>query len=264
MSDDEELNEHIKRLQQLVAVDHTPKPVTKGMYEWLDNGAKVTYAAAERIMELVPCDIDNRGEVIKNSGKGRFRPSSIHNECDRFLALSYFGAEQVPFDRRSYSYMSNGTWGHLRWQAAGLSQGFLTDVEYFISSKDFPIWGSMDGRKGSEYGFELKTTGSWPYRRVLEQGPSMSHLIQVNAYMLLSGLKKFSIVYENRDSMDFHEFVVEKDDVIVASLKDRLSGILKRVEKKELPGMHHECVDMSGPRFNECQFRSVCPWYSPA
>ena len=77
------------------------------------------------------------------------------------MQLSYQGAEQQKnWPAKNYDYAAAGTYGHYRWQGAGLSAGFLTDVEVKVSTP-YGVAGSADGILSDGSVFELKTTGNW-------------------------------------------------------------------------------------------------------
>lgn len=210
-----------------------------------------------------PEAIEFVAEVLRRQHKtpraGRFSPSSI-GKCPRRLALGYAGAPQLPMEAGSSEIVDHGSWTHLKWQAEGLSMGYMDDAEVWIEDKDLQIGGSQDGVLYEGSGFELKSAAPSVYsRQVLEaRAPHEEYLDQVTVYMMLSGTSWFSIVYEDRAYGNFHEFRIGMDAKREAKVVKLLRSLISMIESDQLPPQYEECSMRVGKTFRNCPYRKVC------
>jgi len=232
-------------------------PVTFGMSKWREGGSVITKEAFERLQEVMFNDsFDNS----RTSGEGRMRPSLIGDVCKRKHLFSYMGLDQLEPEDSSYDVMNAGTWGHYRWQLAGLSQGWLTDIELQVSYDPWQLRGAMDGMISDGSGWELKTVGSNKFYNILKADmPVSAHLMQVHAYMRALDLSHFSIVYENRDHATWKEFRVARMQEIDTQLDELMSSLKEHISEKTLPQILEPCTKQTGYSYNYCNWREICP-----
>ena len=215
---------------------------------WLkDFGGTASREAVNRIAQQMRKDSDGR----RSSGKGRFRGSLIGDPCDRKQVLSFLGAEQSFTELK---YAVGGSWSHARWQACGLTTGWLTDIEMPVNHLRV-IRGSADGMMDDGRIFELKTTRSSVLRNMKE--PKEQALDQVNIYMFTAGVTQACIVYEGREDLSMREFDVELDRDRVYRLMDGTGKLHKIAKSKTLPPMHPKCTAASVMR-EYCSFQETC------
>lgn len=230
-------------------------PVTHGMHNWIMNGSVVTKEAHEKVTSVMFSD-----NTLGRGGEGRFRPSLIGYGCNRAQLLSFLGVEQDDnTDERSEMVMSAGTWSHYRWQTAGLSAGWLSDIEVKVEYEPWQLKGAMDGILSDGSGFELKTTSNNNYRNT--KSPKESHLLQIHAYMRALGIDTFSLVYENRDTLDHKEFRVYRDPSIDWMLDAMFNSLQGHMDMEVLPSMLEPCVmkDVYNFQYKYCNWKSSCP-----
>jgi hypothetical protein len=230
-------------------------PATYGMEKWINEGSIVT-AEAQEIVNAVMLE-DN---TLGRGGEGRFRPSLIGYGCNRAQLFSFLDKPQDERnDSKSQMVMSAGTWSHYRWQTAGLSAGWLADIEVKVSYEPWHLRGAMDGLLSDGSGFELKTTGDRSYKFTTE--PKESHLIQIHAYMRALNIDKFSLVYENRDSLQHKEFRITRDPAVDWQLDVMFNALNGHLEQESLPEMLSPCIEKNTKNFqyNYCNWQSSCP-----
>jgi hypothetical protein len=75
----------------------------------------------------------------------------------------------------------------------------------------------------------------------------------------MEGVDLGSIVYEERNTGQFHEFRVEADDLLEADLLRRLEMLNNWVADAKLPPMLEDCKRGVGDTFRACPFRDYCP-----
>lgn len=237
-------------------------PAMNGYRKWLASGAHYTPEAVARVAELMLADAGGRSDAT-----GRFRPSMAGDKCSRRQMLSYRGLPAMPHDLGSMDFMTAGTFGHYRWQLAGLSQGFLSDIEVSLSNSH-GVKGSGDGlitEDGSL--FELKTTGSPSFaKRLKENCPMESHVMQIMFMTLDTDIEWVSVVYEDRDwpsrRVEFRVNVGDTDPSypsIKRAVYKRLGLLNEHAEAGTLPEMLESCTALSGPDYRDCPWRKICP-----
>lgn len=245
------------RLTDLVRAASSPDRlyVTGPHSEWMERPEEEQVYSKEAI-EHVQLALSGAYKVNR---VGRFSPSGI-GKCPRALAYGYAGAPQAPFDAELVEIMDNGTWLHLKWQAEGLSAGYMSKVEAWVEDKDLLIGGSVDAILSDGSVFELKSAAPSVFNRiVLDQGSAgEENLMQADTYMMLLGASHTSVVYEDRAYGNFHEFREPADADRERRIVKRLKSLKSMVENDELPEPYDDCVMKVGKRFKGCPYRKVC------
>jgi hypothetical protein len=83
-------------------------------------------------------------------------------------------------------------------------------------------------------------------------------VLQTTAYMMATGIRRFSIVYESTFSGEWKEFVVVYSDDIAALVVEALDRMLDSVEAKTLPPVLPDCQDRLGSTYADCPYRKDC------
>jgi hypothetical protein len=160
----------------------------------------------------------------------------------------------------------DGTWRHLRWQATLLQAEILSEAEVMLDWPAKRSKGSMDGQgivpsthlvqawRDKEFGFELKGITTFDYKSIVALGPKPNHLDQVHRYFLSGGLDLFVIIYEDKNSQDWIEFVIEPDIDRVEAQRAELDMLNDYVDTKTIPPMLPDCAAHKGTEFSKCPF----------
>lgn len=243
-----------KGLKDSLRIARRNKHITPRLNNWLvqnDTGIKIqSEAVAERIFEMMA-----PGQISKGR-HGAFHPSQLY-QCRRAQVFGYHNAPT----HKSYSptlmnLFNDGHFRHLRWQIMLLSAGIIEEVEVPVSSPKLRLEGSMDGVNWSEgWMFELKGTSQ--FRQVQQRGAMPAHIKQVHAYLLMAGLEKAIIVYEDKSSQDWLEIEVERDDEISAQITYILSKLNSAIDNNTLPEVLSECKNQEG-EYKSCPYASIC------
>jgi len=233
-----------------------PKIVTGPHTRWLELPEAEQHYSKEAIEHVIR--VLTKKHQTKRSG--RFSPSAL-GECHRKVLFSYGDWPQAGYDPDVLDLMGLGNWGHLRWQAEGLTDGWMVQAEIYVADRLFPMGGTMDGVLVDGSVFELKTVNNFIFKQQVDvdDEPKHSHLLQVHAYMRMAKKRLASILYEERSSGQYHEFRVEWDDAIMDELVDLIDLLTGYVEIDELPEMLDECKNLTGRTFKGCPFRKICP-----
>lgn len=190
--------------------------------------------------------------------KRMFRASSA-GTCHRKQVFGYLGMPgRKEVDSKLANIFSTGNMMHLKWQLAGLSEGWLTDAEVPVDRDDLRAGGTMDGVTYTGGGFEFKSINSRGYNGVHLYGPKDLHLYQTDHYMYLGDLESFSIIYENKDTGDWREFLHHRDEDRMERVAASLETLGAHVDNKKLPPVLAECKSGTGTTFRQCQFKDIC------
>lgn len=195
---------------------------------------------------------------FKHERSGRFSPSSAGG-CQRAALFSFHSAPQVGENLDSQDLMSHGTDIHSRWQAEGLEMGWMIEVEKWVYSKELNCGGSIDGILADGSLFELKTGAQSVYSRVLKEDiPKWEHRMQVEVYFELSGIDLASIVYEERNSGQFHEFRYQSDPETRAKALAWMASLNRWLDVDDMPNMLDDCEMRQGNVYRNCRYRKHC------
>jgi len=167
-----------------------------------------------------------------------------------------------------HAIFHQGTFMHLKWQALLLDAGILDQPEIPCTWEQYKLTGTIDGggevpdnhalrEHHSRFGWELKSINSRGFRFVLDSGPKTDHLLQIHAYMLATGMKLWSLIYENKDDQEWKEFTVFFDPDIAEEVTKELEYLNTCVEEKQLPPILDECKKRQGA-FKQCAFAHTC------
>lgn len=237
-------------LSKLLATD---LPITPRHDQWLGLHADDPYpdwVAAWVAAQLTKPQRD-RSASFSASATGR---------CERQQVLQFLDHPQmVSFDPQWHHRLEVGNWGHLRWQAQGLTAGWLKMAEVAVSLPQYGLTGTLDGITDTGTGFEFKTIRHPGFNAVLKEGePKFGHMLQVTAYMMATTIQRFSIVYESTYSGEWKEFVVDYDPAMGEVVTETLVAMQQRVADKRLPEPLQDCLHRTGSAYADCAYRKDC------
>ena len=152
-----------------------------------------------------------------------------------------------------------GDWGHLRWQTQGLAAGWLKEAEVSVRLDAFDLTGTMDGILDTGEIFEFKTIRHPGFNQVMKDGePKFDHVLQVTAYMMATGIRRSSVIYESTFSGEWKEFVVLYTDEIAEMVVESLERMASLKQAKVLPPVLLDCTKKTGTAYNQCPYRKDC------
>lgn len=180
--------------------------------------------------------------------------------CERQRVLGWLSTGDTPqrFTSDTNAIFVHGTWTHLKWQAMGLHAGWLQQVEVSCSIPEMGLTGTIDGILHTGDGWELKSINSRGFRFVSSDGPIEKHLRQIHAYMIATGIKRWSLIYEEKDTQQWREYVIPYDEGMAQEVTDELARLNGALANKELPPVLPDCKKKQGSTFRQCPFADVC------
>jgi len=192
-------------------------------------------------------------------------PSSFGG-CLRKTAYDFYGVEKKEKDTRLLRIFKNGHHVHERIQqdcklAGGIE---VIGVEISVFSEEYQIKGYVDGIIGIEedyYVLEIKSKNNKGFTKYLSK-PEKNHIVQANIYLWLiketmerakqkeaedrdetekvllkmkHAPQKYILLYENKDTQDQKEFVLDKNNEVIHWVQKRAKRFWEIVEKNKLP-----------------------------
>lgn len=158
---------------------------------------------------------------------------------------------------KSQNVFNNGNFAHLRWQMAGLTEGWLLEAEV---PADTPLLGTtMDGIIWDGSILEFKSINTRGYRQVREYGVDYKHASQVHAMFLASGKRSASVIYEDKNDQEWSEYRVEYDQAIADDVQREIDLLEDGWQRHSLPPELPKCIDKDGMEWRNCAFRDICP-----
>jgi hypothetical protein len=200
--------------------------------------------------------------MVQLGGKDRVRTGTLSasslGECRRYQQFVYAGMRKLPHDQKNAMKMQNGAFMHLRWQMAGLTEGWLVEAEVPVQSDTFHLQGTMDGIVYDQSILELKSINMNGFSRVQTFGPLVPHLFQMATYMLCTGRERGVFIYECKDNQEYKEIPVGLEDVPLDEAKQRAHGMWESVQAQRLDEPLEKCIDRTGYLYKSCPFRDRC------
>ena len=189
--------------------------------------------------------------------RGTISASSL-GSCRRRQIFTYLGYYEIPPSPKVAAIFQNGTFMHIRWQMAGLTEGWLAQAEVPVGENKYSMSGTQDGIAYEGSIVEFKSINSNGFRGVNTFGVKDEHKFQVGTYGAATGVDKAVVIYECKDTQDYREFVVNIDDELIKDVQTITDLVWDLVERNELPEPLAPCEEKTGFRYNGCPFRDRC------
>lgn len=198
-------------------------------------------------------------QAVGRDRRGHFSASSL-GSCARQQQFTYLGMPKAPETAQRMAVLVNGKWMHMKIQAAGLTEGFLPEVEVPISDNIWGVRGTMDGRTDTNKIFEAKSQNSYGFRPLVTASEAKEeHVFQVGTYMLMEDEEEAIIFYENKDRQDTKEFRVHRTKELMDKIIGRIERLIDVTTQGALVDMLPDCVEKKGWRYNYCAYNALCP-----
>jgi hypothetical protein len=243
-------------LKDTIRAVQSDLPITVRHEKWLTNNSNPKYSADALIFAQQQLAGVTGSQRLR---KQMFRASSA-TDCKRKQIFAFIKApRRDEIESRLAGIFATGNFMHLKWQMAGLTEGWLVRAEVPVDKDDLNAGGTMDGVLYTGGGFEFKTINDRGYQMVLMNGPQPGHISQVHNYMYLGDIDHFSIVYENKNTAEWREFKIERDEYLIEQAKKGFEELNEHLDKKRLPKMLSDCEIGEGATYRQCPFRDICP-----
>ena len=231
-------------------------PITTRHERWLAQGDPVySQAAIDHAVAVYTRTVGGqrakRTPLFRASGAG---------QCLRKRMFSRLQVgERVHHDTRLQNIFNEGNAVHLRWQMAGLTEGWLSEAEVPADRPDLHIGTTLDGLLWDGSSWEHKSINDRGFGGVTTFGPDRKHVMQMHYGFKAAGIVVGSITYENKNTQDWVEYRVHLDPDVMADVDRELEALIGGWESKSLPPMLPKCVAQEGAEWKNCPFRDLCP-----
>lgn len=218
---------------------------------WMEKNSNPVYshqALAHASRELAGKPRDRRGTI---SG------SSLAS-CMRRQQFTFLGMPELPPTPRTAAIFHTGTFMHIRWQMAGLTEGWLISAEVPIPKNLYRLSGTMDGIAYDQSIVELKSINSNGFRSVNSFGPKEGHLKQGATYALTTGAEKVIFIYEDKDTQEYKEFVRYAEDLPLMDVLETSAKLWDMIDARVLAEPLQDCMAGVGYMYQGCPFRDRC------
>lgn len=199
-----------------------------------------------------------------------FSPSGA-TSCQRFQVInktpSFKRAENI--NPALIKIFDDGKWRHLKWQMLFWKMGIVDDAETFKSNGPLTYGGSFDlilslpwiKEKGlSQIILDIKGINASGFNYIKMTGkPKFAHKLQVIIYMYLHGIRRAVIWYENKNTQEICEVVVDYDERLLEIALRRQKTMESYVGNVAFPKEECDVGDSKDSMFRQCPQRLNCP-----
>ena len=236
-------------IEKLVRTFSHDGVVANRIERWLlgqQGQVNVDESLHQRLLELA-----SPGETDRSAA---FHASQIGGCHRRSLFDFHDLPKRVLTDSELALKFMDGTWRHIRWQMMLLMSGLAYDVEVPVAIPELRFTGSMDalGNDGEDYGIEVKGWSAIPSEVV------PYHYVQVQGYMMMSGLNRFVVLYEHKSTQTVKEFLVLPDKQVQDEIRAELEHLNALIDDESIPEMLTGCMQQKGETFRDCPYRHIC------
>jgi len=165
------------------------------------------------------------------------------------LRRSYYNRVRGSLPTPSEFLKSIGNDIHLKLQEVLRNEGCDTEVSVNIELDGFRLRGRIDAlcnERGEDVILEFKTANEIPEK------PYDSHVMQIQAYLLMLKLRKGYLIYLSRTNGRVKVFRIERDNKAVKRLVERARQLYNSLKDLKPPAAE------KGPWCSDCPFSHIC------
>lgn len=231
------------------------KIFTPSFVQYLATNPEPVYEpwVVERIAQVLLAQAQDRSQHFHASALGK---------CMRLQLFSRLAGPKPATETNvvQTNLFRDGHWRHLRLQADSLQAGIIDDIEVRFEAPQYELIGHMDGLAATT-GVEFKGAREGTYRMVGFTGVIDDHATQARCYLLLSELAgrpmdAIAVVYEDKTTADWREFIIPRDEPALAKLRTRLEELVERWHDQRMPARLPSYPDAAP--CSSCRFKADC------
>jgi hypothetical protein len=189
--------------------------------------------------------------------------------CLRKQVLSYLGTTPTSLPNNHLRRIfHDGNWRHLRWQAALLSAGIVSEIEVTVEDPETKVRGKIDAVgfvhedhpnklfRGKKFAFELKGAHDYAYRSYGKEGWRQYGDQMVRYLNADPTIELYVLVVENKNTNDYKEWVIRREDLGAAIAREHseLEALNQAIDTRTLPPMLTQCAAGKGTLWTRCKF----------
>jgi len=201
--------------------------------------------------------------VVTGEGYRRGRiihPSTFHKDCYRRVYYELSGVEpteEIIHDPRLQRIFDVGKFWHSYVQSRLFKTGRLVGAEVPVRHKGLMIDGRADGIldfDGARVLLEIKTMFGMGFNRLKK--PMEDHVYQSSVYAKILGLEQILILYINKDTCEFKEFLMEPNQDYYSEVVEGIYEIKECLRTVTVP--ERICSDKYCSRAHGCNYKTHC------
>lgn len=181
--------------------------------------------------------IEKIDEFYNNKTDSKERTAFYISDAGKCPRAIWFAMKKYPkkaTEARVHRIFEHGDHTHMRIMSVLFSLGLVTAVEVGIPETEV-IHGRADAIisvDGEPYVAELKSVNSFKFKK---DEPDADHIKQLQLYMHFFKIKKGILIYENKDTQDMKEFIINYDENLVSKILASFEKLKTQVDSNELP-----------------------------
>lgn len=236
---------------QLMAFNRPELYISPRHDRWMEEHPNAEYS--ESAMQLAYRELGKADRVRK----GTISASSL-NSCERSQQFKFMGMPELAPTAKTAGIFHNGSFTHLRWQMAGLTEGWLKEAEVAVPINDFGLSGTADGLCEDGSVLEIKSINSHGFRGISSFGAKQDHQYQLGSYLLCMGIEQGRFIYENKDTQEYLEIPFRLTPEMGSEIQAHAEDAWEHLAAHELAEPLEKCIDKTGWRYTSCPFKDRC------
>ncbi|MEM2956597.1 MAG: PD-(D/E)XK nuclease domain-containing protein [Candidatus Pacearchaeota archaeon] len=179
-------------------------------------------------------------------------------KCPRAIYFQFKKAPKKAMDARILRVFEHGDYTHLRIISTLFSLGLVKATEIEIPNKEI-VHGRADAIiniDNEPYVVEIKSINNTSFSKL--ESPDPDHLKQIQMYLHFFKIKKGIIIYENKNTQEIKEFIVEYNENIAKEILEKFYILKAQIQNNIIPSVD----DVEEWRCNYCPYSDECKKYS--
>jgi len=175
-------------------------------------------------------------------------------KCPRAVYFQFKNAPKKQMDARILRVFDHGDYTHLRIISTLFSLGLVKATEIEIPNNEI-IHGRADAILNIEkepHVAEIKSINSVSFNRL--ECPEQDHYKQIQLYLHFFNIKKGILIYENKNSQELKEFIVNYDEKLAKELLEKFNLLKIDIDKNIIPS----AKGIEEWRCNYCVYKEEC------
>lgn len=241
------------KFSQMIKVSQPELVISARHEEWLPKNGNPIYSP--EALEFGAAAM--KAQSTPRDRRGTVSASSL-NTCVRKQQFTFLGMPELPPSSQSAQIFQNGTFMHIRWQMAGITEGWLVGAEVPVARNDLRLSGTMDGLLIDGSVAEFKSINTRGFSGISTFGAKDDHIQQVGTYMVADDHDKASILYEDKNTQEYKEIIVHRTEELEAAVRERADFVWTKIFDEDLAEPLSTCEERKGYQYTGCPFRDVC------
>jgi len=173
---------------------------------------------------------------FKEKDRTHFYMSEV-GQCPRKIYFKFKKAPRKEPEPRILRLYDHGDYTHMRIMSVLFSLGIVRAVEIRTPPQEL-IAGRADaiiGLEGKPYILDIKTSSQYKFSKL--DTPEVDDVKQIQLYLHYFKIPQGILLYEDKNTQELKEFLVEYDPVLVQKILKDLEVLREQIEKDVIPAI---------------------------